>query len=1150
MISIINIKTVARYERKILSRSWFFRIFSALAILILGIFTAAVLFENSSFNWGFRAISSAVIYNALLMLNIGQSVIAIFLASDFLKRDKKLDTAEVLFIRPMSNSDYVLGKTWGILSLFIMLNLVVLLITAILSVSSGNVSLLIMPYVWYLLLISIPSLVFILGLSFFIMSLIRNQAITFLLLLAYIAGLLFYLAKREFYIFDFLAFKMPLIYSDIIGFYAIKLILLQRLTYLFAGIAFVLASIFLLKRLSQNRATKLITSLGFVLFLGISAACAFVYLEHYYASDKEHNSMADLSHAYFKEPTASLTECNLKVIQSNPLEVTAELKMVNHSGQDLKQLVYSLNPGLLVQRVDQNGKALSFTQNQFILLVDLINPLGVDDSTQVVISYKGSIKKSVSYLDVDIEKLHKATTYQALNLNQEYGFLSDKYVLLTIENMWYPISGVRYDATQSSVFKQDFTQFTLEVKTQPNLLPISQGDRVKLGENSYRFTTQKPLPQLSLAIGNYSEKTITVKDIQLNLVYFNKHDYFTEQLNEIADTLPEVLADFIENYERPLSMAYPFSTFSLVEVPVQYKSIEHSWTASMANSQPQMVFLPEKGFGIRQADFKSNKKRQEKRNSQDNAGLSTKELQSNLLKGFLNEVLASENEQVNFRNMNEGIQANPYAVFPNYYNFVNFIQSDICPALNYAIESYLNEGEVDPRSLFMSQAIGLTDADKANRALNGKSLKHIVDTEEDKLLVNKVLKQKGEYLLTWIQKQVGDEDFNIFLKNYLHDNRYKTIEHHKFADDIYANYNFQLNDFIDNWYHEIEIPAFIFSSIEYIKTVDDNQQAYLARLRVTNYGKVGGIVKFVAMFGQGRPGPGQQMETTENIYYINANETKEIQMVFNDMPRLVQFNTLISKNIPSNNIFRNGRNQKPKKDEKAKVEAYEKVIDQPVTLATVGEFICDNTSMGFSVFDPNDQNVIKSFFNKEDKDEIVGLNFWESPPTWKKTVNSNFYGEFEHSAMIVRSGEGDKTATWATLVDENGYYDIYAYIFKEQRRRRGRDDNSEVKGSYFFTVYHDDGQDEIEMVLNDIETGWNLLGSFYLSADSVKVQLSNKSEANRVFADAVKWAKEGAIEKNSKPLPEKKENSAIDSADANKNKSKRKDKPKNKAPDR
>lgn len=51
--------------------------------------------EDSGGIWIATAIPSNIPYLILLLLNTGQAVIAIFLASDFLKRDKKLDTSEV-----------------------------------------------------------------------------------------------------------------------------------------------------------------------------------------------------------------------------------------------------------------------------------------------------------------------------------------------------------------------------------------------------------------------------------------------------------------------------------------------------------------------------------------------------------------------------------------------------------------------------------------------------------------------------------------------------------------------------------------------------------------------------------------------------------------------------------------------------------------------------------------------------------------------------------------------------------------------------------------------------------------------------------------------------------------------------------------------
>ena len=76
--------------------------------------------------WFAKSVSSNIPYLNLLLLNTGQAVVAVFLSSEFLKRDKKLDTSEVFYVRPLSNAEYVVGKIWGNLRVFLFLNLLVL----------------------------------------------------------------------------------------------------------------------------------------------------------------------------------------------------------------------------------------------------------------------------------------------------------------------------------------------------------------------------------------------------------------------------------------------------------------------------------------------------------------------------------------------------------------------------------------------------------------------------------------------------------------------------------------------------------------------------------------------------------------------------------------------------------------------------------------------------------------------------------------------------------------------------------------------------------------------------------------------------------------------------------------------------------------
>ena len=121
--------TIAKYERKILLRSWFFRIFSALTLFMIFVFNMGEISEVGDRTWVYRAVPSNMPYVAIYLLNIGQAIIAVFLASEFIKRDRKQDTTEVIYVRSMSNASYVLGKTWSILSLFLLVNIVALILS-------------------------------------------------------------------------------------------------------------------------------------------------------------------------------------------------------------------------------------------------------------------------------------------------------------------------------------------------------------------------------------------------------------------------------------------------------------------------------------------------------------------------------------------------------------------------------------------------------------------------------------------------------------------------------------------------------------------------------------------------------------------------------------------------------------------------------------------------------------------------------------------------------------------------------------------------------------------------------------------------------------------------------------------------------------
>jgi ABC-type transport system involved in multi-copper enzyme maturation permease subunit len=282
MAFIHNIRTVAHYEAKTLRRSWFFRLFAIGALLIFTMMNIGVFSPIGDEDWESMGIAAALPHINLYLLNIAQAIVVIFLAADFLKRDKKLDTNEVLYTRSMSNMEYVAGKTLGILRLFLGLNILILAIGLIINIISPVMKVDIAAYFTNLLLISVPTIVFSLGFSFLLMSLIRNQAITVLVLLGYAALVLFYLFFRAGYIFDYMAFGLPLFKSEVIGYDNAPYIIFHRLLYFSLGMASVMATILIFKRLPQSPGQNRIAQILLVVFLVTSGFSAYYVLGEYY----------------------------------------------------------------------------------------------------------------------------------------------------------------------------------------------------------------------------------------------------------------------------------------------------------------------------------------------------------------------------------------------------------------------------------------------------------------------------------------------------------------------------------------------------------------------------------------------------------------------------------------------------------------------------------------------------------------------------------------------------------------------------------------------------------------------------------------------------------------------------------------------------
>jgi hypothetical protein len=274
----------------------------------------------------------------------------------------------------------------------------------------------------------------------------------------------------------------------------------------------------------------------------------------------------------------------------------------------------------------------------------------------------------------------------------------------------------------------------------------------------------------------------------------------------------------------------------------------------------------------------------------------------------------------------------------------------------------------------------------------------------------------------------------------------------------------------------------------------------------------------------------------QRLYELDPGITKDIQISLFEQPRMMTVNTLISANIPStfSTFLRSAE-----KINRTDTEEYERISDKELTLSVPGEFVVDNEDPGFQHFSMSHDSKLKQFIDarKEQQNEIFYdvVMSGRIPIKWTPVAHSGFYGESVRSALLTRSGEGGNTASWTTILPSAGFYDVYVFIPTSAmlgRPHRGRPGSGGGQGGggsggrspgqggrgtgprfadegniYYYTISSNEGSEEVEFTLRNPEEGWNKLGAFHFPGDTATIELSNKTNGRRVFADAVKWVR-------------------------------------------
>ena len=182
---------------------------------------------------------------------------------------------------------------------------------------------------------------------------------------------IFYLTDTLYGVFDFFGVNIPAIFSDVTGHADLRLFLLQRFSYLLAGIGLISMTIALVKRLPHKPWKIAVVYTFSSLFLLAACLGGLLYILHYNHQLDLRNQYITTFDKYADAPHVDLLVNDLSVTpRGDRLAGKSTVKVVNNNTEVLDKIIFYLNPELTVTSVEMAGKNLLFRRDHQVIEVD------------------------------------------------------------------------------------------------------------------------------------------------------------------------------------------------------------------------------------------------------------------------------------------------------------------------------------------------------------------------------------------------------------------------------------------------------------------------------------------------------------------------------------------------------------------------------------------------------------------------------------------------------------------------------------------------------------------------------------------------------------------------------------------------------------
>lgn len=1093
----------ARLMRRLV-RYWVF-------IVLATLFAALNVVQLAVIHWlfSFGSASAASANPRYWMSNSGAWYVIMFLigitflAFDLRARDSRERIVEVLDAKPYSNLELLVGRFVGIFLASWVPTVIVILALA------GGAWLFGSPIeprslVTFTIFMAAPAYVFWIGLVFLLTTLLRNR------LLVAVASVLLVVAQVATSWFMPI-WSIPMV--DVPGGLAVPLPsdvapmiidgqgLLQRGAVCLFGIGLLFLAALLYQRRDDSSRPALagagaVTVLVALAGLGLATMSNRAVVLH-----KEAWRAAHLARADEPVPDVRSMRGRIAIDPGSRLDLDLVLSVAAPDAA-LETALFTLNPGIDVERVAVDGADAGFTHEDGLLEVTLPAGLPAGATAEIAIVASGSPTGEFAYFDAAMEPYDlRPIEGQVLVLGWDPLIFESDHVSLLPGTGWLPTSGPAATA-DGTPRTPDFFTVDLDVEVPPSWLVAGPGRR-EGSDGRFHFETDAPLPGVALVADRYDSIAVELEGVTLEVLLHPDHHanftFFADASGEVEDWLDERLAE-----ARDLGLAYPYDGLTLVEVPNRLRGFGGGWRMDTTLAQPSVILLRENSFPT--ARFDGNIAKRQFERAKDREG-GVPEYKLELLQAFFSNDLNGGNPFIAAARSFLGSQTAGRGPAGAPMDFVlEQMTSRLLTDRGGYFSVHFFDRRFGERFAMAGQAMGsgdrisdsyaevltnmVTSTPEVWETVTTTSLDEL-DPWEDPQRTIDVYSLKGGAMARSLLDRLGREKSGEFIAALRERARGETYTR---ADVLAAGeaVGEDLADWLDLWLDGTRLPGFVVGSVESFRVRDpqDDNPRHQVLITVRNDEEASGLVRVEYRTAEsGYPDNRSEPVTigghsARQIGVVDEETITGVRVVpylsLNRQPFEASLPVLDTESITEGEPF---------------VGAREVPWNPPDTDAIV----VDDLDPGFSVEDGEGRGLLRVEGGRADETLDQGLPVAAGRPAeWSRTTRQQAWGKYRHTAVLIKAGQGQRIAQFAADIPDPGEWELEMHV-----PRLG---GFYKTGTFHIEIVDDTGSREATLDASVDNDGWVSVGTYEIADGEVRVRLSDQSDGKVVvIADAVRW---------------------------------------------